>query len=244
MRFQDTKDIGKMLFSPITILLSAALVDATLTYRGVDWSSAVIEERAGIKYKSTSGTTQAFENILVDNGVNIVRQRVWVNPSDGNYNIDYNLALAGRASAAGLALYIDLHFSDTWTDPSHQAIPSEWPSDIETLSWQLYNYTLDVSNRFAAAGISPAIMSIGNEITTGLLFPTGKTTNMYNLARLLHSAAAGIKASNLSTKPKIMIHLDNGWNWVTQQWWYSTVLAQGPFTTSDFDIMGVSYYPF
>lgn len=89
-----------------------------------------------------------------------------------------------------------------------------------------------------------SIISIGNEITAGLLWPLGTTSNFYNVARLLHSASAGIKDSNLSTKPKIMIHLDNGWNWGTQQWWYTNVLAQGPLVSSDFDIMGVSYYPF
>lgn len=41
-----------------------------------------------------------------------------------------------------------------------------------------------------------------------------------------------------------MIHLDNGWNWATQDYFYKTVLAEGPLLTSDFDIMGVSYYPF
>jgi arabinogalactan endo-1,4-beta-galactosidase len=41
-----------------------------------------------------------------------------------------------------------------------------------------------------------------------------------------------------------MIHLDNGWKWDTQKYWYTTVLAAGPLTTTDFDIMGVSYYPF
>ena len=41
-----------------------------------------------------------------------------------------------------------------------------------------------------------------------------------------------------------MIHLDNGWNWATQKYFYTTVLSQGTLTTSDFDIMGVSYYPF
>lgn len=41
-----------------------------------------------------------------------------------------------------------------------------------------------------------------------------------------------------------MIHLDNGWNWGTQQYWYNTVLSQGLLLTSDFDIMGVSHYPF
>jgi arabinogalactan endo-1,4-beta-galactosidase len=30
----------------------------------------------------------------------------------------------------------------------------------------------------------------------------------------------------------------------TQNYWYTTVLAQGPLTLADFDIMAVSYYPF
>jgi arabinogalactan endo-1,4-beta-galactosidase len=41
-----------------------------------------------------------------------------------------------------------------------------------------------------------------------------------------------------------LIHLDNGWNWATQEYFYTTVLGEGTLTTSDFDIMGVSYYPF
>lgn len=78
-----------------------------------------------------------------------------------------------------------------------------------------------------------------------MLFPLGSTASSFsNIARLLHSASAAIKDSNLSTTPKILIHLDNGWNWVTQKWWYTTLLAQGTFLTSDFDIMGVSFYPF
>jgi arabinogalactan endo-1,4-beta-galactosidase len=60
----------------------------------------------------------------------------------------------------------------------------------------------------------------------------------------LHSAAWGIKDSNLNPKPQIMIHLDDGWNWSEQQYFYQTVLKQGPLLTSDFDVMGVSYYPF
>lgn len=172
------------------------------------------------------------------------RQRVWVNPSDGIYGLDYNIALAKRAGNAGLSVYLDLHLSDTWADPSNQAIPSGWPTDIDDLSWQLYNYTLAVSNAFAAAGLSPVIISIGNEIRAGLLWPTGSTSSYYNIATLLHSAAWGIKDSDLSTQPKIMIHLDNGWSWSEQEYFYETVLAEGPLLTTDFDMMGVSYYPF
>lgn len=94
------------------------------------------------------------------------------------------------------------------------------------------------------AGISPSIISIGNEIRDGFLWPLGTTSSFWNIADLLHSASAGIKNSKLGSKPKIMIHLDNGWNWSDQQYFYQTVLAAGPLKTSDFDMMGVSYYPF
>lgn len=108
----------------------------------------------------------------------------------------------------------------------------------------MYNYTLDVSNSFAAANIPLEIVSIGNEIRSGLLWPLGTTSNYYNIASLLHSAAWGIKDSNLATKPKIMIHLDDGWSWSIQENFYKSVLAEGPLLTTDFDAMGVSYYPF
>jgi hypothetical protein len=94
------------------------VVQCSLTYKGVDWSSLLIEEAAGYSYKS--GTTQPLETILKNSGVNTVRQRLWVNPSGGDYDLAYNIKLAKRAKAAGLGLYLDMHFSDTWADPGHQ----------------------------------------------------------------------------------------------------------------------------
>lgn len=231
------------------LLALAAATSAALTYKGVDWSSLLVEEAAGRSYIGLNGQKAPLETILAANGVNTVRQRLWVNPSDKNYNLDYNLRLARRAKAANLKLFLDLHFSDTWADPAHQAPPAGWPStsDVDNLAWKLYNHTLEVSNAFASAGLPIALLSIGNEITAGTLFPAGKISNSggaYNLARLLHSASAGVKDSKLSPKPKLMLHLDNGWNWETQQWWYDTVLKQGPLLSSDFDVQGVSYYPF
>jgi len=195
--------------SAIAACLSTA--NAALPYKGVDWSSAIVEERAGVNYKDINGQAKPLERILADNGVNTVRQRAWVTPTGGTYNLDYNIQLGRRAKAAGLGVYLDLHFSDTWADPAHQTIPSGWPTDINNLSWKLYNYTLEVSNRFQDADIQPTIISIGNEITPGLLWPTGTSNNWANIARLLHSASAGIKDSRLNPKPKIMVHLDNGW---------------------------------
>lgn len=93
---------------------------AALSLRGADISSLIVEEKAGISYKNSAGTTQALEVILANDGINSVRQRVWVNPSDGSYNLAYNVKLARRIQAQGMSTYLDLHLSDTWADPSHQ----------------------------------------------------------------------------------------------------------------------------
>jgi len=145
-----------------------------------------------------------------------------------------------------LSVYLDFHYSDTWADPAHQTTPAAWANlNKDDMADKLYKYTRDSLNAFQAAGIAPSIVSIGNEITQGMLWPFGKNTNSFhNLARLLHSAAFGVKDSSLTTKPQIMIHLDNGWNWETQKWWYDAVLAAGPLLRSDFDIQGVSYFSF
>ncbi|CAN9280089.1 glycosyl hydrolase 53 [Alternaria alternata] len=236
-----------MRFTSLLLFASAAL--AALPYKGADWSSLLIEEAAGKKYKNAAGTVQPFETILKNSGVNTVRQRIWVNPSDGNYNLDYNLKLAKRAKAAGLGIYLDFHYSDNWADPGKQVVPAAWKSlNREALIKQVYDYTKNVINTFSTNGIALNLVSIGNEITPGLLFPIGQlsgTDGPKNVAALLKSASKAIKESSMSPKPKIMIHLDNGWNWETQQWWYDLVLGSGGgLSAADYDVQGVSYYPF
>jgi arabinogalactan endo-1,4-beta-galactosidase len=103
-----------MRLSTLLTALYATSALAALPYKGIDWSSLLIEEKAGKSYKNAAGQTQPLETILKANGVNTVRQRIWVNPRDGNYNLDYNVKLAKRAKAAGLGVYLDLHYSDSW----------------------------------------------------------------------------------------------------------------------------------
>jgi arabinogalactan endo-1,4-beta-galactosidase len=77
--------------------------------------------------------------------------------------------------------------------------------------------------------------------------PTGSTSNWSNIARILHSAAWGVKdaaTATSTTAPLIIVHTDNGWNQATQTWFYSNLMAQGTFLSTDFDIMGFSFYPF
>lgn len=108
---------------PYFFLAAAQLftaASAALTYRGADISSLIVEENKGISYKNSAGTTASLESIVAAAGINSVRQRIWVNPSDGNYDLAYNIKLAKRVQAAGMTTYLDLHLSDTWADPSAQ----------------------------------------------------------------------------------------------------------------------------
>lgn len=125
-----------MLFTS-TLLALPVVANAALTYRGADISSLLVEENAGIEYKNLNGEAQALEAILADNGVNSIRQRLWVNPSDGNYNLDYNVELAKRSQAAGHSIYLDLHLSDTWADPGDQ-VGSSWQRHRATIADQIH----------------------------------------------------------------------------------------------------------
>lgn len=80
-----------------------------LTYHCADFSSLPVVEATGLTYKD-GGTTKAFETILANHGTNMARIRVW---TAGAYDLTVALATAKRAYAAGMTIYIDLHYSDT-----------------------------------------------------------------------------------------------------------------------------------
>jgi len=223
------------------LLVFLGICHAALTYKGHDISSVQLLESQGVSY-SQDGKNSSLESILIKGGFNSARLRIWVNPSGGTYGLDYNVKLAKRLRAAGVGIYIDLHYSDTWADPAHQTTPSGWPLNVDALTTTLKNYTQTVMQTFKREGIPISIVSIGNEITNGFLWPTGKAPNFGNISKLLHGASEGVR--NADTTAKIMIHLDDGWDWSKQEWWYSNALKEGPFKTSDFDLQGVSYYPF
>lgn len=122
--------LGKMQTTLALLITLVTLTHAALTYKGVDWSSLLIEETAGTVYRNTLGEKQPFETILAASGVNTVRQRVWVSDSS-DYNLANNVELAKRAQAAGLNIYLDLHYSDTWADPDSQVCASRWSQYVD-----------------------------------------------------------------------------------------------------------------
>ncbi|KDQ31917.1 glycoside hydrolase family 53 protein [Pleurotus ostreatus PC15] len=234
------------MYSPLRFVLSLvflASLCAALTWRGADFSSLANLEGGGLRYKD-GGSTVPFETILRNHGANIARIRIWTSTSNSQYSLNYGLALAKRAQAAGLSIYVDLHYSDTWADPGHQSIPSSWPKDLAGLNTQIWTYTRDVVNAFTNQGTPITMIQIGNEINDGMLWPVGRisTSGFSPLSQLLHSAANGVRAASSSVR--IMVHLADGWDTGTINWFYGGIFLQGQFAHEDVDILGFSFYPF
>lgn len=169
--------------------------------------------------------------------------------TSGDYNLTYTLAQAQRFSKKGYSIYLDMHFSDTWADTTSQAVPSGWDkTSLTTLSASLRSYVSTTLKAFTAKGIKITILSLGNEITSGMLFPLGqiKSGDYSGFSTLWAAARAGVNdaVSAGTTKPKIMIHLDNGWYQSKVTAFFKGVFASGKVSTSDVDVFGFSYYPF
>ena len=55
---------------------------------------------------------------------------------------------------------------------------------------------------------APGMVQVGNEVTNGLLWPTGKKPNYDNIARYISAGIRGVR--EVDKDVPIMIHLDNG----------------------------------
>ena len=92
---------------------------------GVDVSSVLSLEESGVVFRDDRGRPADPFTVLADHGVNYVRVRVWNDPWDasghgyggGNVDVDRAVEIGERATAAGLGVLVDFHYSDFWADP-------------------------------------------------------------------------------------------------------------------------------
>ncbi|KAL7694076.1 putative glycosyl hydrolase family 53, glycoside hydrolase superfamily [Plasmopara halstedii] len=241
---------GSMVFQATLVFGFISIVTkldpvAALT-KGHDLSSVgLMETTKGANWISTDGTTTTIESILGAGGMEAVRLRLW---TSGDYNLNYTLAMAERFSK-NYKIYLDMHFSDNWADPLKQATPKGWDqSSVSALSADLRAYVKSTLMAFTDRGIQLEILSLGNEVTNGFLFPTGKVTNsdFQNFATLWKAAREGVADAVAAGthQPLVMIHLDNGWKYETMSWFLKGFFAVGTVTEKDVDAFGFSYYPF
>ena len=101
---------------------------------GMDASSVLAEEASGVVYRDAEGNPADVFQVLADAGVTHIRVRVWNDPFDsqghgyggGNCDIHTAVEIGRRATACGLGLIVDFHYSDFWADPGKQMVPKAW----------------------------------------------------------------------------------------------------------------------
>lgn len=214
--------------------------------KGFDLSSLAEVERCGGRFFDKGQPGDDF-TILKHYGGNFVRLRLWNDPYDetgqdygaGVCDLPTVLYLARRAKNAGMRWLLDLHFSDFWADPGKQTVPKAWRDlDEDGLAEAVYQYTRDVLTACRTAGTPPDMVQVGNELSNGLLWPSGKVPNWDTIHRYV---SAGVKAvRELDAHCPVMIHLDNGGNHQLYRNWFDHYFALG----GDCDVIGLSYYPF
>ena len=69
-----------------------------------------------------------FINALIQNGLNTIRLRLWVNPADESSSLEEVKEFSNELRSMGFKIWITPHFSDTWAHPGQQQIPTNWES--------------------------------------------------------------------------------------------------------------------
>ena len=200
-------------------------------------------EATGYKFYNEQGQEQDCFQILKDHGINTIRLRTWVNPSNhkttGHCSKEETVAMAVRAKKWGMRVMINFHYSDSWADPAKQTKPAAWVGHtFPQLLTDLYDYTHDVMTALKTAGVTPEWVQVGNEIPGGLLLPEGSTDNWPQLVQLLNKGHDAVKA--VSPDSKVILHVDRGNDNGRFRWWFDAAKAHG----ARYDVIGLSYYPY
>jgi arabinogalactan endo-1,4-beta-galactosidase len=200
---------------------------------------------------TASGVTAPVLPILRTGGLNYGRVQVLVDPANcqaGCADLANGLAVAKRLEAAGMKISLDLEYADTPTSSMSQPTPAAWAGqDAHTLARTVHDYTRSVVAAFARNGTPVSQVSLGDDITQGLLWPTGRldigtsgSADWSRLTTLLAAGAQGVQdGSPRGSRPLVQLSLDSGAdNAATADVVSHVVAAHVPF-----DVIGLAYAP-
>jgi arabinogalactan endo-1,4-beta-galactosidase len=186
---------------------------------------------------------------------------------------DIALAQQIKAHAPDAKILLDLQYSDTWADPGKQYKPAavsgglQWASDTTQaqLNSDVQTYTHDTLMAFKNAGVMPDMVQIGNETTNGMLWQTGTTIGQggaagvggkllytgtqqnlswQNFGGLLNAAIAGVRqVQGAGPRIPVALSIDSGDKNGLPQYFYGNIQSPSLGNVTDFDVMGVDYYP-
>ena len=245
----------KAFMTAIALLLTVAASAQHAKYVGGDISLLPLYEEHSSGFLDGNG--QKIDNLITwlknECGWNSFRVRLFVKPNgmsnDGKsvdpavcQDLDYVKSLGKRIKDAGGQFLLDFHYSDTWMDATHIQAPSECSgmTASQKADW-LYSYTKQSLQELVAAGATPDLVQIGNEIMYGFM---GIAVAPYDKSGIdwtgyLACLRQGCKATReVCPQAKIIIHTDRPCNAAYNKYYYSKL------ADIDYDIIGLSYYPF
>jgi len=239
----------KVLIQMCVALLALHLAPSAMAQsfaNGADVSFLAKCEQDGVVFKD-NGTPVDVLVLLREHHYNWVRLRIFHDPAAAPdklpNDLPYTLALARRARDLGFHILLDVHYSDSWADPGKQPTPAAWRKlKHKQLVEHVFAYTRDTIAAFAAQGLMPDMVQVGNEVTEGMLWPDGRLPdNWDNFGDLLKAGIAGVNAGRgAAPKPRIMVHIERGGSYDAAVWFYDNLIEHHV----PFDVIGLSYYPF
>lgn len=214
---------------------------------GCDISSLIAEENSGVVYYNNDGEQEDLCKILADNGVNLIRLRVWNDPYDkdgngyggGNCDTEKAIEIGKRATNNGMSVMIDYHYSDFWADPSKQMCPKAWEGmTVSEKSEALYQYTIESLGKILDTGVDVSMVQIGNETTTGL----AGEYDWKNITELMKAGSRAVRelSEKYEKKIKVVIQFTNPESSKSYDKYASTLKEN----EVDYDVFASSYYPF
>lgn len=215
--------------------------------RGMDASAVLSVEKSGAKYYGYGGKEQDVFETLAESGVNYIRLRVWNDPYDENGNgygggdndVATAIELGKRATQYGMKVNIDFHYSDFWADPKRQHAPKAWEGmSADEKADALYDFTKESLTQILDAGVDVGMVQVGNEINNGM---SGET-DVPAVMGLLSAGSRAVReiADSYGKDIRIVLHYTN----IEDNEEVDTMAANLKEYGVDYDIFGLSYYPF
>ncbi len=208
-------------------------------YFGVDLSYVNEVDDCGAEYREGGELVDAYE-LFSEHGANLIRARLWIDPDWTAYStVPDVIRTFTRAKEAGMATLLDFHYSDNWADPGNQDVPELWADIPEAdLPETLYQYTYDTLNILYQAGLMPEFVQVGNETNAGMVKDI-TTLDWPRDARLFNAGIQAVRDISAETglSIRIVLHVAQPEN---AGWWFREATAAG---ITDFDVIGLSYYP-
>ena len=204
----------------------------------------------GAVYKDKDGNEVEPLTFFKQQGWNAQRVRLFVEPTNATadekkqgaiQDLAYVKALGKSIKDAGFAFMLDFHYSDTWTHPGQHGTPAAWKNlTAEQMATKVYDYTKSCLQQMVDAGAAPDFIQVGNEITDGMLFPTGQISNgSAAWSNLVNFIKKGIAACNeVCPLAKTVLHTELH-NYEMVKTFYAKMAA----ADVQYDIIGLSYYP-